>query len=300
MGKEPPQPCLDTLTPVITARSRRSEQERGALNKLPEDFSATAIAEIRNRLDDVRSSGARVLFAIESGSRAWGFPSPDSDYDCRFIYARSAKQHLVLKQARDVLEYPIIGDIDAGGWDLRKALLLALDGNAVVSEWARSLIVYEEETSFRPRFVALLDKIVDPALAARHYLGLARTQLYRMGDLEGEINLKKLFYVIRPLIALAWMEQRSFDKLPPMNLQDCLAEANLSPEIEDEIRTMIAEKALAREMGTGRAPESIATYILKRFAEFADGLPTPQFHADIRLQNYALAEEFYTREVELA
>ena len=82
----------------------------------------------------MRSQGVIILFAIESGSRAWGFPSPDSDYDCRFVYIRRVSDHLVLQQPRDVIEFPIEGEIDAGGWDLRKALLLALGGNAVIVE----------------------------------------------------------------------------------------------------------------------------------------------------------------------
>ena len=99
-----------------------------------EGFSPDAVSEIRQRLDAVRASGIRILFAIESGSRAWGFPSPDSDYDCRFVYVRPVEDHLKLNPDRDVIEFPIEGEIDTGGWDLRKALLLALKGNAVIVE----------------------------------------------------------------------------------------------------------------------------------------------------------------------
>jgi predicted nucleotidyltransferase len=107
-----------------------------------EGFSPDAVSEVRRRLDMVRSSGVRILFAIESGSRAWGFPSPDSDYDCRFIYVRPIEDHLKLAAERDVIEFPIEGEIDTGGWDLRKALLLALKGNAVIGEWVHSPHVY--------------------------------------------------------------------------------------------------------------------------------------------------------------
>ncbi|RWX59116.1 nucleotidyltransferase, partial [Mesorhizobium sp. M4B.F.Ca.ET.089.01.1.1] len=126
------------------------------MKPLPDDFAPEAITAIRARLEMARAQGANVLFAIESGSRAWGFPSPDSDYDCRFLYLRPVADHLVLEQARDVIEFPIEGEIDAGGWDLRKALLLALGGNAVVVEWAKSPIVYEEVPGFRQRLLDLL------------------------------------------------------------------------------------------------------------------------------------------------
>lgn len=270
------------------------------LAKLPDDFSAAAVTEIRQRLENVRTDGARVLFAIESGSRAWGFPSPDSDYDCRFIYLRSVRQHLVLNQARDVWEYPIVDEVDAGGWDLRKALLLALDGNAVVSEWVKSPIVYEEEEGFRQRLLSLLEQITDPAMVARHYLSLARAQLYRMGGLEGDINLKKLFYVIRPILALEWMGQRGFAQLPPMSLPECLAQTEIDDAVISDIGAMIVKKAVTREMGTGEAPARVKDYLMTRFQSFERDLPAPRRSVEARAAHYALAEDFYAREVELA
>jgi predicted nucleotidyltransferase len=270
------------------------------MNKLPVDFSPAVVTEIRSRLDTIRADGTRILFAIESGSRAWGFPSPDSDYDCRFVYARPTSQHLVLQQPRDVIKFPIVDEIDAGGWDLRKAILLALDGNAVVSEWAKSPIVYEEIDGFRPRFIELLAKILDPAMVARHYLGLARTQLYRMGNIDGEIHLKKLFYVIRPIIALEWMEQRSFNELPPMSLPECLSQSEIPHDVAAGIQHMIAEKSLTREMGTGRAPQRIAAYLTDRFQHFEREIPVSQLSVETRARHRTLADDFYSQEAGLA
>jgi len=88
-----------------------------------------------------------VLQAIESGSRAWGFPSPDSDYDVRFIYAHPKDWYLQLSEERDVIELPINDELDIAGWDLRKALNLANKGNAVVQEWMISPIVYKQTGS---------------------------------------------------------------------------------------------------------------------------------------------------------
>ncbi len=136
------------------------------MGALPSDFAFEAVALIRERLEAVRVAGPTILFAIESGSRAWGFPSPDSDYDCRFVYVRPISDHLGLDAPRDVIEFPIEGLIDTGGWDLKKALLLALNGNAVIVEWTKSPIVYEERPGFRPRLIDLLEEIVEPAKVA--------------------------------------------------------------------------------------------------------------------------------------
>lgn len=104
------------------------------MRAIPEALDPSAVAGIDRLLDTLeRKEGARILLAVESGSRAWGFPSPDSDYDCRFIYVREADRYLSLWPPRDVIESP--GDVlDMSGWDLGKALKLMLKGNAVAIE----------------------------------------------------------------------------------------------------------------------------------------------------------------------
>jgi len=265
---------------------------------LPTDFAPEAVAAIRARLDMARQQGAKILFAIESGSRAWGFPSPDSDYDCRFVYIRAIADHLVLEQPRDVIEFPLEGEIDAGGWDLRKALLLALGGNAVIVEWAKSPIVYEELPGFRDRLLDLLAEIVDPARVSRHYLGLARSHVAKTGSFAGEVKLKKLFYLIRPIVALDWMEQRDFARLPPMNMVDCLGETNIPAEAADEIRRLIDKKHETREMGTGLIPAAIAHYLEARYGHHEMNLAGSVRDEVRQARNRALATEFYRREAE--
>ncbi|TGP15504.1 nucleotidyltransferase [Mesorhizobium sp. M2D.F.Ca.ET.185.01.1.1] len=265
---------------------------------LPADFAPDAVAAIRARLDMARAQGAKILFAIESGSRAWGFPSPDSDYDCRFVYIRPVADHLVLEQPRDVLEFPLEGEIDAGGWDLRKALLLALGGNAVIVEWAKSLIVYEEMPGFRQRLLDLLAEIVDPAKVSRHYLGLARSHVAKTGSFAGEVKLKKLFYLIRPIVALDWMEQRDFARLPPMNMVDCLAETAVPAQAASEIRRLIEKKRETRELGTGPIPAAIARYLEARYGHHEMNLAGSVRDEARQARNRALATDFYRREAE--
>ncbi|MBZ9861222.1 MULTISPECIES: DNA polymerase beta superfamily protein [unclassified Mesorhizobium] len=265
---------------------------------LPADFAPDAVAAIRARLDTARAQGARILFAIESGSRAWGFPSPDSDYDCRFVYIRSVAEHLALEQPRDVIEFPLEGEIDAGGWDLRKALLLALGGNAVIVEWAKSPIVYEEAKGFRDRLLDLLAEIVDPARVSRHYLGLARSHVAKIGSFAGEVKLKKLFYLIRPIVALDWMEQRDFVRLPPMNMVDCLAETEIPAKATSEIRRLIEKKRVTRELGTGSIPTEIARYLEARYGHHEMNLAGSVRDEARQARNRALATDFYRREAE--
>ncbi len=267
------------------------------MSTLPPDFSPEAVSAIRDRLDAARQ-GASILFAIESGSRAWGFPSPDSDYDCRFVYVRPPAAHLVLEQPRDVIEFPIEGEIDAGGWDLRKALLLALAGNAVVVEWVGSPIVYEEQPGIRAALGALLDQIVDPARVSHHYLGLARSHIARIGSFSSEVKLKKLFYLIRPIVALDWMAQRDFAELPPMNLVECLAGAAIPDDARREIEDLIALKAITREMGSGSIPPGIAGFLEQRYGHHEMNPAVTDRDKEQAARNRMAAESFYRRTVE--
>lgn len=259
-------------------------------------FSPDAVSEVRKRLDAVRASGIRILFAIESGSRAWGFPSPDSDYDCRFVYARPVEDHLKLNPDRDVIEFPIEGEIDTGGWDLRKALLLALKGNAVIVEWVKSPHVYEEMDGFRDRLTDLLDRVVEPRLVARHYFGLLKKHEYIFTD--DEVKLKKLFYALRPAISLMFMEERDFRALPPMNLHLLMQNVRLPADLSDLIAVMIAEKSVTREMGTGKAPDAISRFLANardKYGTLLEAFGAPD--QSLAGARHDAAEQFYIEEI---
>jgi hypothetical protein len=259
-------------------------------------FDPAAVAEIRTRLDHVRRQGVTILFAIESGSRAWGFPSPDSDYDCRFVYVWPADAHLVLHVQRDVIEFPIEGEIDAGGWDLRKALRLALKGNAVIHEWARSLQVYEEVPGFRAGLVDLLSRIIEPHLAARHYIGLLRR--HSIVGADGDVKLKKLFYAVRPALSLLFMQERDFDTLPPMDLGGLLDGVTLAPDLRQLITSLVETKKLMREMGMGPVPPLLARFLMEteqRFDTLTD--QSSAINPTENRERLALAERFYRRTV---
>lgn len=152
--------------------------------------------------------GVRILLAVESGSRAWGFESPNSDYDARFIYANPRDWYLAvnLEEQRDVIEYPIVDDIDLNGWVLRKALWLFSKSNPAFVEWIQSPIIYSETGTFASSVRELLPSVYSCESGIYHYRSMAKTN-YR-GYLKADlVPLKKYFYVLRPLPAVRWLER---------------------------------------------------------------------------------------------
>ena len=192
--------------------------------------------------DVERREGVRVLLGVESGSRAWGFASADSDYDVRFIYVRPLADYLSVSTPRDVIEQPISGLLDLGGWDLRKALGLAVRSNAVLLEWLTSPMVYRRD----PAVAELADLARTaahlPALAY-HYDRLARRA---WSATDGPIRLKSLFYALRPALALLWL--RGNGTPPPMSLPALLAGVTVTPDVAAEIEALHQRKAIAAEV----------------------------------------------------
>jgi uncharacterized protein len=147
----------------------------------------------------------RVLFAIESGSRAWGFASPDSDYDVRFVYVHERDWYLSVEDGRDVLELTD-GELDVSGWELRKALRLMRKSNPALLEWLHSPLVYREDRSFTHELRSLARSCCSKERCFQHYFHMARGhwQKYLQAD---AVRLKKYLYVLRPLLACRWLEQ---------------------------------------------------------------------------------------------
>ena len=187
----------------------------------------------------------RILFAIESGSRAWGFASPDSDFDVRFVYARSRDWYLSLMPGRDVIELPLVGDDDINGWDIRKALNLALKPNPVLIEWLSSPIRYMWDADTCAAITAFTQTITHNTTCRHHYM--------RMADLQrgaGEdIKLKRYFYALRAAMALRWIESR--DDLPPMNFQELMAGVEIPLAVTAEIERLLDIKTRTAELGSG-------------------------------------------------
>ena len=191
----------------------------------------------------------KIVNACESGSRAWGFPSPDSDYDVRFIYVHPKSWYLALEEGRDVIDLPIedsvVGLLDFGGWDVRKTLRLARKSNPVIWEWLQSPIIYQGfDTGHRLSLRDELDPLYSPITACHHYLSLAR------GTMERElrdptVKIKKYFYMLRPLLAAAWIER--YREVPPMALTPLLALLDGQPNIKASIDDLLERKQVTDE-----------------------------------------------------
>lgn len=207
----------------------------------------------------------RILFAIESGSRAWGFPSPDSDYDVRFVYAQRPDWYLSVEPGRDVIELPVEGDWDINGWDIRKALGLLIKPNPVLLEWLSSPIRYRWDATVCARLIRFAGKTTFGEACLHHYRNLAVKQWDKhVGD-SAEVSLKKYFYILRPALAMSWIRQNPTVQ-PPMNLQALVEGQELDAELVDHIEQLLVLKSAAKEIGRGARTPLIDAFIQDQIA----------------------------------
>jgi uncharacterized protein len=236
------------------------------------------VDETKRRLAALENSEyVKILLSVESGSRAWGFESSDSDYDVRFIYIRRREHYLSidLESQRDVIEQPIVNEIDLSGWDIRKALKLFQKSNPPLLEWLQSPLIYIEKYSFAEKLRDLLPSYCSSQNSFHHYFHMARGNIREY--LTGEIVWrKKYFYVLRPLLALCWIERNmgpvpmEFSKLVEMTVDD--------KELKEAIDTLVAAKRAALEMDRGPRIDVISSFIeleIERFEKITTNLPKP-------------------------
>lgn len=207
--------------------------------------------EIISRLSHIEQThDVTILFACESGSRAWGFASPDSDYDVRFIYVRPADAYLTVFPVRDVIEEKISDDLDIVGWDLKKALGLMSGSNTTLMEWLTSPIQYIEGV---PEFMGPLMEMAHDYKQMKkvfhHYMSLAHETRKRFVDGQTEVVYKKYFYILRPLLAASWV--RKHGTVPPMEYERLAPDFGFPPEIQEAIDELFALKTGSSEKRKG-------------------------------------------------
>lgn len=185
-----------------------------------------------------------VLYACESGSRGWGFASPDSDYDVRFLYVHRLSWYLAVEPRCDVIELPISDELDVGGWELRKALRLLRRANPVLLEWLDSPVIYRQNEAFVEVLRQLAARWFSPKRGRHHYLAMARRNF--RGYLQGDtVRLKKYLYVLRPLLAAQWIE-RGLGQ-PPMRFADLAERLVTDVALLAEINALLEIKMRAGE-----------------------------------------------------
>lgn len=212
---------------------------------------------IQNKLKEIeQAEDIKILHCVESGSRAWGFASPDSDYDVRFIYLRKREHYLRLEKTRDVIEWQLDDTLDINGWDVQKALRLLHNSNPTLFEWNASPIVYRTTEDWK----AISDTVNSYFIKKSglyHYLSTAKSN-YRE-YLKGEtVRLKKYFYVLRPLLACKWILS---EQTPPPMLFSTLMEHCLEDELVPDVQELLKRKMQLSELGEGARIDRINSYI---------------------------------------
>ena len=198
--------------------------------------------KILEKLKEIeKSKNVEILFAVESGSRAWGFASPDSDYDIRFIYKHKPEYYLSLWEKQDVIEFMTEDDLDGSGWDLRKAVKLLAKSNAPLIEWLFSPTVYFKNDDFAKQMQDLAVECFSPIAILHHYLGTTKNFM-EVCEME-VVRLKSYFYALRTALAGKWIiENNTFppvafaDLLPiaPQNIQEKILELQQIKANQDE------------------------------------------------------------------
>lgn len=197
---------------------------------------------ILDSLENIEHSrGIKILYACETGSRAWGFPSPDSDYDVRFVYKHEIAWYLSLSEKKDSIEMMLEdGELDITGWDIKKCLKLLYKSNGALLERLQSPIVYCEQGAMSQLLWSYAQRCYSPVTTMHHYLGIARNSFVEV-DGKTEVKLKKLFYALRAVLACKWILDR--DSIPPIIFMDMLQDLEFSNGLKELIVSLIELKA---------------------------------------------------------
>lgn len=198
---------------------------------------------IKSCLNEIEhQNNVRILFACESGSRAWGFASKDSDYDVRFIYVHEKEWYLGIDDLKDVIELPVNEVLDISGWDIRKALRLMRRSNAPLLEWLQSPVIYKKDADFYSRIRQLVSAHFILKAGFHHYLSMAKNCF--ANELQtNNVKVKKYFYALRPILACKWIVDKM--EMPPMEFG--ILRHLLDKNLQQTVDNLIAIKAVGDE-----------------------------------------------------
>ncbi|TAE79317.1 MAG: nucleotidyltransferase domain-containing protein [Bacteroidetes bacterium] len=223
---------------------------------------------IKEQLNEIeKQHQIKILYACETGSRAWGFPSPDSDYDVRIIYRHDLDWYLSLSDKKDTIEFMSEdGELDVTGWDIKKCLKLMWKSNGALLERVQSPIVYREEQNISGLLKEYAEKCFAPIATMHHYLGMAKNSFSEI-DGKDEVKLKKLFYALRATLACKWIVEK--DSIPPIVFMTMVNELSFDQNLKDKIVTLIELKSDKTEKYMHTAEKDLNNFITKEL-EIAD------------------------------
>lgn len=225
------------------------------------DFDNDKRLEIQNLLQDLeKEKGITIIHAVESGSRAWGFPSKDSDYDVRIIYHHELEWYISPFDKKDHFEIPITDDLDIAGWDIRKTLDLLYKGNATVHEWFNSPIVYYSNPEKYPLLRDFSSREFNSSPALYHYISLAKKKFL---DDQTRFNAKAYLYGLRALLCALWIKNKS--SAPPVLFEE-LTTDYLGTHLLNDLNIVLEDKGKQNEKDTFDIPGTLWEYSLTTYA----------------------------------
>jgi predicted nucleotidyltransferase len=231
--------------------------------------------QINDILSEVEKKfSIKILYAVESGSRAWGFASENSDWDVRFVYIHNLKWYLDIEEKKDNIEQMHPGDIDIAGWEIKKALRLFRKSNPPLLEWLSSPIIYKEEGDFASNLRKANKKYFNPKSCLYHYFHMAKGnwESYFKTD---EARLKKYFYVLRPILACQWIMR--FETMPPVLFDKLVIEIIKNQRVFDCIQELLIQKKNGMELDKGPRLPALDAYINSAFQEIQEFIGTYTF-----------------------
>ena len=227
---------------------------------------------IKEKLSQIEEcENVRIIYACESGSRAWGFASPDSDYDVRFIYVRPKEFYLKLENTRDTLESELNEIYDISGWDLKKMLRLLNKSNPSIFEWSASPIVYKTTKEW-DWIKQIINSHFSKTKALYHYNSITKNNLRRYFNYKNNVKYKPYLYNLRQCLSCEWILDR---KSPPPIVFNVLIEYYLPEELKSSVNNLLALKKNMTEKETGPRIQEIDFYITSVVIKVEKYLETP-------------------------
>ncbi len=239
--------------------------------------------DIINTLGDLEQKyNIRILFAVESGSRAWRIESKDSDYDIRFVYVRDKKDYLKIHPPRDVID-KTDGIYDFVGFDLYKFIRLLNSSNPSVIEWLNCDIIYTEDGWSKEHLKKIMNKHFNPISLYYHYKSMCKNNYLNYLKSEKLMTHKKYLYAMRGLVNAKYVEQ--YLEVPPIRFKETVEKVSLPKDVKDKLWEVIEIKEQGGEKDIISHIHEFESYIEDFLDEHIE-IMNKKFNKTHKLQEY--------------